>query len=486
MPDEKDLLIDELRKENQQLISLVSELQNTITELQETIKDLREQLNKNSGNSSKPPSSDGFKKSVNKNRSLRKKSGKKPGGQNGHNGSYLTVLSEPDHTENHLHSDCAGCPHYEKCRAAARLKEIRYVIDAVVDVDITAHKLLSVPRCIKCGCEKTGSFPDSVSSNIQYGENLESLVVTLNTVGAVSVNRTHEILGGVFNIPISTGTINNMVSRCANKVEPVYSEIGERLKASPIDHADETGTSINGKLEWAHCLSNDKYTYIELHQKRGFKAIEDIGLLTGYKGILVHDCWSPYWKLEGVIHQLCCAHLLRELNGVSENHPEQKWAPQFKALLLKMKRSKERAIGQGKDAFRESTLKKYSERYDEIIKLAYEENPVPEKMPGKRGKQKRGKVLSLIDRLKGHKAEVCLFVNNFAVPFDNNQAERDIRNIKIKTKVSGFFKTEDGAKNYLRIMSFVSTARKLGKTAYEAIRSAVIGEPAVLLGLGTE
>ena len=475
MPDEKDLLIDDLHKQ-------IDQLNDVIKNLNETIKDLREQLNKNSGNSSKPPSSDGFKKPVNKNRSLRKKSGKKPGGQKGHNGSCLTVLSEPDHTKDHLHSDCANCPHYEKCRAAAKVKETRYVIDAVVNVDITAHNLLSVPCCLKCGCEKTGSFPDSVKNHIQYGENLEALVATLNTVGAVSVNRTHEILSGVFNIPISTGTINNMVSRCAKKIESVYNEIGKRLKDSQIGHADETGTSINGVTEWVHDFSNDSFTYLALHKKRGFKAIEDIGLLTDYKGILVHDCWSPYWKLDGVIHQLCCAHLLRELNGVAENHPDQKWAPQFRKLLIKMKRSKERAIGQGKEAFRESTLKKYSERYDEIIKLAYEENPVPEKKPGKRGKQKRGKVLSLIDRLSKHKGEVCLFVNNFAVPFDNNQAERDIRSVKIKTKVSGFFKTEEGAKNYLKIMSFVSTARKLGRSAYEAVRLAVIGEPGVVLG----
>ena len=475
MPDEKDLMIDDLRKQ-------IDQLNDLIKKLNETIKDLREQLNKNSGNSSKPPSSDGFKKPVNKNRSLRKKSGKKPGGQKGHDGSYLAVLSEPDHTIDHLHSDCANCPNYEKCRAAAKVKETRYVIDAVVDVDITAHNLLSVPCCPKCGCEKTGSFPDPVKNHIQYGENLEALVVTMNTVGAVSVNRTHEILSGVFNIPISTGTINNMVSRCAKKVEPVYDEIGEKLKESPVGHADETGTSINGSTEWVHDLSNDSFTYLALHKKRGFEAIEDIGLLTDYKGILVHDCWSPYWRLDGVVHQLCCAHLLRELNGVAENHPEQKWAPQFRELLIKMKRSKERAIGQGKEAFRESTLKKYSEHYDKIIKLGYEENPVPEKIPGKRGKQKRGKVLSLIDRLSKHKGEVCLFVNNFAVPFDNNQAERDIRNVKIKTKVSGFFKTEEGAKNYLKIMSFVSTARKLGRSAYEAIRLAVVGEPGVVLG----
>jgi Transposase IS66 family. len=474
VPDEKDRIIAELQNQ-------VKELTDLVTELQKTIKDLREQLNKNSGNSSKPPSTDGFKKPVNKNRSLRKKSGKKPGGQNGHTGSYLSVLSEPDHIEEHCHSDCKKCPHYAECHKNAVVKESRFVIDAVVDVDITEHDVVSIPCCPKCGREKTGDFPSNVNAYVQYGTNLEALTVALNTVGAVSVNRTHEILSGVFNIPISTGTINNMVSRCAEKIEPVYAAIGEKLMKSPIDHADETGTSVDGKRNWVHCLSNDKYTYLALHAKRGFKAIEDIGILIDYHGILVHDCWSPYWKLEGVTHQLCCAHILRELNGVTENAPEQKWASKFAELLLKMKCSKERAIEQGKSALGKSTLNKYSERYDEIIKLAYEENPAPEKKPGKRGKPKRGKILSLIDRLFKYKGEVCLFLVDLSVPFDNNQAERDIRNVKIKTKVSGFFKTFEGANNYLKIMSFVGTAKKLGKSAYDAIKLAVIGMPDVVL-----
>lgn len=233
MLDEKDLIIADLR--------------NRISELEQIIKELREQLNKNSGNSSKPPSTDGFKKPVNKNRSLRKKSGKKPGGQNGHTGSYLSILSEPDHKHEHIHSDCRNCPHYTNCRKTAFVKESRYVIDAVVDVDITEHDVVSIPCCPMCGREKTGVFPNNVSAYVQYGSNLEALTVALNTVGAVSVNRTHEILSGVFNIPISTGTINNMVSRCAKKVEPVYAAIGEKLKDSPINHADETGTSVDGK-----------------------------------------------------------------------------------------------------------------------------------------------------------------------------------------------------------------------------------------------
>ena len=474
MPDEKDLKIMQLEKQ-------VSDLLIIVKEQQETIKELREKLNKNSGNSSKPPSTDGFKKPVKKDRSLREKSGKKPGGQPGHKGSHLdlTVLSKPDHKEELAHNDCKNCPHYNECRknANANIKETRYVVDAVVKVSVTEYDILSVPECPFCGEEKTGAFPDSVKSYIQYGKNLEALAVSLNTVGTVSVNRTHEILSGVFNIPISTGTIAAMVSRTAGKVTSAYDMIGEKLKKSPLNHADETGLNIDGKLEWGHCVSNSKYTYLALNTKRGFQAVKDMGILTDFQGILVHDCWSSYWKLDGVTHQLCCAHLLRELGGVSENNPEQKWVSRFKELLIKMKSSKERAINQGKDALCKTTLNRYSKLYDEIIDLAYEENPLPEKTPGKRGKQKRGKILCLIDRLKEHKGEVCLFINNLSVPFDNNQAERDLRNIKVKTKVSGFFKTEKGAADYLKIMSFVGTAKKLGKTAYDAIRLAVSGAP---------
>lgn len=458
----------------------IAELEDEVATLKALVAELIEHKNMNSGNSSKPPSMDGLKKPVNKNRSLREKSGKKPGGQKGHTGKHLTVLSEPDHTEKHCHVDCLNCPHYQKCMKASEVKETRYVIDAVVTVDVTAHELIAVPCCPLCKSEKAGVFPDDVKACVQYGENLEAFAVTLNTVGAVSVDRTHKILSGAFNIPISVGTINNMVDRCSDKITPAYNTIGEEIKTSKVVNADETSASLNGKTKWVHDISNGEYTYLALREQRGYDAIKDIGILTDYNGILVHDCLSSYWRLDGVTHQLCCAHLLRELNGVSENHPEQKWALQFKELLLKMKHSKDKAIDQGKSGLCKATLKKYSDCYDKVIKLAYEENPIPEKMPGKRGKPKRGKVLSLIDRLFKHKGEVCLFINNFCAPFDNNQAERDVRNVKVKTKVSGFFKTFKGANNYLKIMSFVGTANKRGISAYDAIRYAVIGCPKLI------
>ncbi|MBQ5562513.1 MAG: transposase, partial [Clostridia bacterium] len=236
---------------------------------------------------------------------------------------------------------------------------------------------------------------------------------------------------------------------------------------------------------WVHDASNEYYTYLTLNSKRGYEAMKEADILPHYTGTVVHDCWSPYWKFDSAAHQLCCAHLLRELNGVTENHPEQTWAKKIKALLLKMKKAKERAIEKGKTKLCYSSVHRYKNQYDELISLAYSENPLPEQKKGKKGKKKRGKVLSLIDRLAKYKGQVCLFLENFSVPFDNNQAERDIRNIKIKTKVSGCFRSIDGAVEYLNIMSYIGTARKHGLNSFSAVLAAVCGNP-FSFAMGTE
>lgn len=476
--------VESLIKQNQMQLEQIEKLNKTIDELNATIKELREQLNKNSGNSSKPPSSDGYKKKP-ITKSLREKSGKRPGGQNGHTGKYLSVDSEPDEIVRHYHSDCVHCPYKEQCVEKACTKETRHVIDAVVDVKITAHEKMFVKKCPLCGSAKTGEFPADITNYVQYGKNLEALVVSLNTVGAVSVNRVHEIIGNVFNIPLSTGTIKNMVTRCADKIKPILKDIRSALTISPILHCDETGTRVEGKTRWVHDASNEYYTYLTLNSKRGYEAMKEADILPHYTGTVVHDCWSPYWKFDSASHQLCCAHLLRELNGVTENHPEQTWAKKFKALLLKMKKAKERAIEKGKTKLCYSSVHRYKNQYDELISLAYSENPLPEQKKGKRGKKKRGKVLSLIDRFAKYKGQVCLFLENFSVPFDNNQAERDIRNIKIKTKVSGCFRSIDGAVEYLNIMSYIGTARKHGLNSFSAVLAAVCGNP-FSFAIGTE
>ena len=470
-------IINALKQENKQLAETIKSLYATIEELKQTIKELTEKLGQNSRNSSKPPSSDGLSKPSPK--SLRKPSGKKAGGQKGHPGAHLAVTVEPDEVIHHIPCACRNCPSQDNCISQARIGETRHVIDAVVDVKTTAHQILVID-CPLQGRTHQGVFPDSIKAPVQYGENLQALAVALNTIGAVSVNRTHEILSSVFHISLSTGTISAMVSRCAAGLERTVAFIGERIAASAIAHCDETGTRVDGKTMWVHNASNAEYTHLSIHEKRGTEGIDSGGVLPEFSGIAVHDCWAPYWKYADIVHALCCAHLLRELVGVEENHPKQKWAAAFKKLLLAMKAAKERAIAKGKERLSRYYLDKFDRLYDRIIAQAYRKNPVLKSTEKKRGRKKKGKVLSLVERLAAHKASICLFITNIAVPFDNNQAERDIRMVKTKTKVSGCFRSLDGAKDYLKIMSYVGTAKKQKINPYEAIRQAILGTPDII------
>ena len=283
------------------------------------------------------------------------------------------------------------------------------------------HQALELPICMLYGDTRRGTFPSDVKAAVQYGENLQSLAVALNTVGAVSIKRTHEILSGVFNIPIATGTISSMVKRCADSLSETVGKIKDKMIGSALGHFDETGTRVDKKL----------------------------------------------W----------CAHLLRELTGIDENHSEQKWASAFIDLLLEMKKVKGKSVEKGKDFLSYYHYHKFDKKYDELIEQARKENPLPKTTEKKRGRKKKGKILALVERLANYKASVCLFIHNFNVPFDNNQAERDLRMIKVKTKVSGCFRTEKGARDYLKIMSYVGTAHKQGYNAYEAIKNAITGHP---------
>ena len=480
--------VDFLTKQNSTLTATVdsmnqtiNELDQTITELNQTIKELKEQLNKNSKNSSKPPSSDGLKKPVvKKNRSLRESSGKKQGAQEGHDGVHLSVISNPDHTREHMHSDCTGCPYRTKCLDKACIRETRHEIDAVVTVDVTAHNLIEVRECPLHGGVKTGSFPENIKATVQYGKNLQAMVVAFNTVGAVSINRTHEILSSVLNIPLATGTIKNMVTRCAESLKDTYERIRLKMGTLGLIHCDETGSRVDGKTCWVHVASDQDYTYLTINQRRGQIGMDAAGVLPHAHGIIVHDCWSSYRKYQDVTHAICCAHLLRELNGVIENHPEQTWAVRFKTLLLCMKKVRDKALLSDKNEVSYYHRHKFDMEYDSIIKTAYEENPLPETPAKKHGRKKKSKVLNLICRLDNYKESVCLFIKNLSVPFDNNQAERDLRMVKVTTKVSGCFRSEEGAQEYLTIMSYIGSARKHGINAFTAIREALNGTPDII------
>lgn len=487
-PEFVQQLLDQVSKlieHNSALSEEVAMLNAKVGQLTRIIEKLTEQKNKNSKNSSKPPSSDGYKKPAPK--SLRGKSGKKKGGQEGHDGTNLSQSAIPDNIVGCMPSKCEFCAHREECMEKAQILERRQVIDAVVKTEVTEYDKLRVVNCPLHGWTREGSFPEGVSAPVQYGENLQALAVALNTVGAVSISRTHEILANVFNVPLSTGTISSMVSRCADRLGDVLSRIGCALTSSNVDHADETGIRVDGKLHWVHVLSNGEYTLLSLHSKRGWEAMEAIGYIPLFHGVLVHDCWSPYWKHPDLTHAICCAHLLRELTGIEENHPAYTWPKLFKELLLNMKSVRDKASCKGQTTLSYYYQKKFSAKYDAIIETAYAETPEPQPDPTKKkGRKKRGKVLALVDRLKTHKASVCLFIKDFNVPFDNNLAERDLRVIKTKAKVSGCFRSIEGAQDYLKIMSFVGTAKKLGHNAYEAIQNAISGTAEFIFVEGAE
>ena len=473
----RDELIELLLKKIEEQAQTIKELHRTIDELNKIIQELTEKVGMNSRNSSKPPSSDGLNKPAP--RSLRKKSGKKAGGQKGHSGKHLKTTVKPDEVIAHIPSICEACSSRENCVKRAAVEETRQVIDAVVTVHITEHKVLSVD-CPHDGLLHRGEFPSDITAAVQYGQNLQALVVALNTVGAVSVKRTHEIISSVFNIPLSTGTVSNMVKRCAKSLTGVVKLIRGKVGTEKIIHCDETGTRVEGETMWVHNASNPDYTYLTISDKRGREGMDSGGVLPGFTGIAVHDCWAPYWSYPDLTHALCCAHLLRELIGVEENHPDQRWASYFMQLLLDMKAAKEKAVEQGEGQLSRYYLDKFDRLYDQIIKEAYQANPRVQTEEKKRGRKKKGKVLSLIERLSLYKESICLFIKDLRVPFDNNQAERDIRMIKIKTKVSGCFRSIEGAKEYLTIMSYVGTAKKQRMNPYEAIRNAILGKPTLI------
>lgn len=475
--------IEELTATVEVLTAKAAALTKTVDELQEIIRDLRRQLNQDSHNSSMPPSSDGFKKPHPQ--SLRKKSGKKPGGQKGHPGSHMEIPHDPDEFKQYLPEKCQMCPHLTECLAAGTVfqcAEKRYEVNAVIQTKVTEHQVMKCSGCPWGEPCLAGHFPENIKAYVQYGDSVSVLAGLLSTYGAVGADRIHVLLGSLLGVRLSTGTISSMIEKCADKVGDTMNAIRKRLIQSGVVHFDETGIDVNGKTIWVHNASTQTLTYQTVSKKRGQVGMEEGEILPNFRGTGVHDCWTPYWKYDAITHAVCNAHLLRELNGVEEYSPEHKWAGEFKTLLCTMKKVKDKAIHQGKQAITYYYRHKFDKEYDRILELADGEcPPPPDSAAKKKGKKKKGKERSLVERLRKLKASVCLFVHDFRVPFDNNQAERDVRNVKTKAKVSGCFRTEAGAQHYLDVMSFLSTGRKHGINAFVALTAAFSGNADIVL-----
>ena len=463
-----------LKIELEELTVITKQIMMQVKDLTEKNAALTERVNMNSSNSSKPPSSDIYKKPTPK--SLRKSTGKKAGGQEGHEGHGLSFTRTPDETIRHMPEKCNACPNVTFCQGNEKTVQTSRVFDVVINTKLTEHQVIQKACPIMGGETITAEMPAGITGTVQYGEGICALVATLYTRGVMSYGRIAEFMEGAFNIPLSEGTISNILLNCVCRLAPVMPKIKDELIQSDVIHNDETGIRVDTKNHWAHVASNEFYTYITVSERRGQIGMDEGGILPVFSNTSVHDCYGSYFKYESIRHGLCNDHVLRELQGVTDNQ-KQPWAEQLSVLFKDMQNIKNSDVAKGLDCPSPAQFEAVHEMYDVILERAKTENSLAEpEVRGKKAKTvKSEKAAALIKRLEKYKRWFCLFFEDYKVPRSNNQAERDFRMFKVKQKVSGGFRTLFGCEDYACMMSFINTAKKHGTNAYTAMLSAFQG-----------
>jgi len=442
--------------------------------LRSEIQVLRGQLGKDSHNSSKPPSSDGPGGPKRVPKSLRGTSGRRAGGQPGHPGHSLTLVDQPDEVVVYQPAACLDCGQ-ELVTAPVVGTERRQVIDLPpVRARVMEHQA-ETRRCSGCGQATTAPFPADVRAPVQYGPGVATLAVYLHQEQLLPVERTGRVLGEVFGCPISNGTLERIVAQCADAVADVVVAIKQAVIAAAIVHVDETGLSLNGTTAWLHVASTARLTWYATHKKRGREALDALGVLPALRGRVVHDGLWSYWHYEQCEHALCNAHHLRELTFVDE-HLKQSWAGHLKTLLLEIKEAVDRARTDGVSMLPPEAQRGWTVRYDDLVAEGVRLNP-PTPPTRKVGRPSRSPAGNLALRLSTHQAETLAFMTDLRVPFDNNQAERDLRMMKVRQKISGCFRSMTAVDRFCQIRSYVSTLRKQGIPILAALTDAFSGHP---------
>ncbi len=429
--------------------------------------ELERRLGLNSRTSGKPPSSDGLKKPP-RTRSLRQPSGKKPGGQKGHKGETLCQVAEPDATVDHYPKACSRCasaltPDMAAGYSARQLFDLPKPQPVIV-TEHRAHRC----RCGQCGAETRASFPEGVAAPVQYGRRIVAMAVYLLQYHLLPEDRLAELMGDLFGVKLAPATIAGMSRSCVGRFRRFVDVVCEQVTAAPVKHLDETGFRVGGRTQWLHIAATALLTFYRVSAKRG-------SLLAGVIGIVVHDHWKPYFTMPGVLHALCNAHHLRELQALIEIEKEA-WAGKMQRLLRRACHAANLARKRGVP-LNPDLVERFRRSYDAITAEAiafHEAQPPLAPPPAKGGAKRRGRKRrrtghNLVLRLQARKEDTLRFLIDPAVPFTNNQAEQDGRMMKLKQKISGGFRSQQGADDFAVIRSFISTARKQGWNVIQAL-----------------
>ena len=433
---------------------LVKQLLEKIEQLEAENAELRRRLGLDSTNSHKPPSSDGYsKKTVAP--GLPKEKGRRNGGQEGHSGRTLQSVASPDRIEVHRPGQCLCCGRIFTPDEPYAVIQSRQVFDLPQPkLEVTEHQIGQI-TC--CGVAQCGGYPAGVNATVQYGSGVRALMTLLSVDHKMPLEQISQLFVDLYGYDLNSSTILDVLERGFIQAAPLEAATMTRLQETEVVHFDETGLRVAGKLYWLHTASTSDHTHLFLHPNRGRLALTSpASVLNEFTGVAVHDCWSPYFKFTKARHVLCGAHLLRELNGLKEGGS--RWAAAMHQFLLDLYHSPRPILA----------VDEVQGPYQALLKQADQEEPPPQPRP--RGKPKQTPGRNLLDRLRTHQDGVLAFALETGIPFTNNQAERDLRPAKVKLKVSGSFRTVQGACVYARLQAVISTFRKQGTGVFVRLR----------------
>ncbi len=459
-------------------LARIGELEKRVATQTATIQKLRDEIAKNSSNSSKPPSSDGLKKP--RTRSLRQKGQRPLGGQPGHKGNTLKMVDEPDDVVLHPVTNCPHCQTDLSDTEPVGFEKRQLFDVPPIRLEVTEHQA-EVKQCPGCGQQVKGAFPAYITQPTQYGPRLKAQASYLNNYHFIPLERTEELLTDFYGQSPSEPAVIAANNHLVVQIDPALKSIKQQLVGSDVAHFDESGLRVASKLHWLHVASTSLLTHYHVHRKRGQEGMAAGEVLPLFQGEAVHDHWSPYLKFDNCQHNFCNAHHLRELQFIAEQY-QQTWATQMGQLLLDIKVEVD-ATPDSATCLPAERLVYYEAEYDKLINMGLAANPLPDDPPPKkRGRRKQPPPKNLLDRLAKHKSGVLAFMYDFRIPFDNNLAERDVRMVKVKQKVSGAFRTHTGADTFCAIRSYISTVRKHGHNVVDAMYDAFIGQPFIPSG----